>query len=249
MGKAELTVWRRIQAAIAAIVLAAAAPAVAGPPYVTDDPEPTDLGHWENYTFVSGVHTPGDTAGQAGFDLNYGAFKDTQLTAVIPLDYDNGFTGGGDVELAIKYKFLHQSDGTLTPDMSVFPRVFVPVQNSRFGPDRAQLFLPVWAEKDWGKWSLFGGGGYEFNPGAGERNFWQSGVALSRQVTDKLSLGGEVYHQTAATTDASDFTGANLGASYKLTDHWTLMGAGGPGLENARQGGQYDFYLALLATY
>ena len=242
---------RSFRAPMASALLAAlATPALAGPPYVTDDAEPTDLGHWENYTFVSAIHTPGDTAGQAGFDLNYGGFKDVQLTAVIPLDYDTPKTVGlGDVELAVKYKFLHQSDGTLAPDVAVFPRLFVPVQNSRFGPDRAQLFLPLWAEKDWGKWSLFGGGGYELNPGAGARNFWQSGVALSRQINDRFSLGGEIYHQTAETTDARDFTGVNLGATYKFSDHWTLMGAGGPGVQNAREGGQYDVYVALLATY
>ena len=239
--------WSVARGALATLILAT--PALAGPPYVTDDPEPTDLGHWENYTFVSGVHTPGDTSGQTGFDLNYGGFKNVQLTAVIPLDYDSREVGAGNVELAIKYKVLHQSDGTLAPDVSVFPRLFVPLQNSRFGPDRAQLFLPVWAEKDWGKWSLFGGGGYRFNPGAGERNFWQSGIALTHDISERANLGVEIYHQTPATPDGRDYTGVNAGATYKLADHWTLMGAGGPGVQNARQGGLYDFYFALLATY
>jgi hypothetical protein len=33
------------------LVLSAAtvSPSIAGPPYVTDDPEPTETGHWENY--------------------------------------------------------------------------------------------------------------------------------------------------------------------------------------------------------
>ena len=239
--------WSVTGGALAALILAT--PALAGPPYVTDDPEPTDLGHWENYTFVSGIHTPGDTGGQAGFDLNYGAFKDVQLTAVIPLDYDSRAAGAGNVELAIKYKVLHQSDGTLTPDVSVFPRLFAPLQNSRFGPDRAQVFLPVWAEKDWGKWSLFGGGGYQFNPGAGEKNYWQSGIALSRSIGERWSLGAEIYHATPETPDGRDYTEINIGTTYKLSDHWTLMGSGGPGVQNARQGGLYDFYFALLATY
>ena len=33
----------------------AATPVRAGPPFVTDDPVPTDPGHWEIYNFVSGV--------------------------------------------------------------------------------------------------------------------------------------------------------------------------------------------------
>lgn len=241
--------WVLVAAVVGAVLALAPVFAAAGPPYVTDDPQPTDLGHWENYAFVSGVHTPGQTTGQAGLDLNYGGFKDTQLTAVIPMNYAGGFVGTGDVELAVKYKVLHQSDGTLMPDVAVFPRLFVPLQNSRFGPDRAQLFLPVWMEKDWGKWSLFGGGGYDVNPGGEMRNFWQSGVVLTRDVGKQASLGVEVYHQTPATPDARDYTGVNLGAIYKLTSRWTLMGAGGPGVQNARQGGLYDFYLALVATY
>jgi hypothetical protein len=35
----------------------------------------------------------------------------------------------------------------------------------------------------------------------------------------------------------------------KLTDHWSLLASGGPGLENAREEGRYDFYLSLLANY
>jgi len=240
----------RLAAAIGGCAALAPILVRAGPPYVTDDPEPTDPGYWENYIFLSGVRKPGDAEGQAGFDLNYGAFNDVQLTAVIPLDYDTQSTVGlSDVVLGVKYRFLHQGDGSPTPDVSFFPQLSTPVQNPRFGPDRAQLFLPIWAQKDWGKWSLFGGGGYQLNPGSGERNFWLSGVALSRTIGDQFSLGAEIYHQTANTPAARDFTGVNLGVTYKLTTHWALMGAGGPGVQNAQQSGLYDFYLALLATY
>jgi hypothetical protein len=225
-------------------------PAIAGPPYVTDDPEPTDLHHWEIYNFVSAVSTPGDLEGEAGFDINYGPVKDVQLTAVIPVNFRNARSGGlGEIELAVKYRFLHQDEGGWLPDVAVFPRVFTPAADRRFGSGQLGLFLPVWAEKDVGKWSVFGGGGYDLNPGAGNRDFWLSGLAVTRALSDRFSLGVEAYHQTAATTTARDFTGLNLGATYKLTDHWTLMGAGGPGVESARQQGQYDVYLALEATY
>jgi hypothetical protein len=109
--------------------------------------------------------------------------------------------------------------------------------------------LPLWGEKDWDRWSLFGGGGYDINPGADNRNFWLTGIALSRAVNDRLSLGAEIYHQTPDTVQAKPFTGVNVGAVYKLTDHWSLLASGGPGLENARQQGQYAFYIALEAQY
>ena len=53
------------------VMLALAAPALAGPPYVSDDPEPTDYKHFEIYAFGSGTKTTDGTSGQAGIDFNY----------------------------------------------------------------------------------------------------------------------------------------------------------------------------------
>lgn len=225
-------------------------PAYAGPPYITDDPEPTDPGHWEIYNFVSGVHVPGTTAGAAGLDLNYGAADDLQLTAVIPAGFDSrGQVGLGNIELAAKYRFLHQADGAATPDMSFFPRLFVPTAARQFGTGRPNLLLPLWAEKDFGPWSLFGGGGYVINPGAGNRNYWTGGIVLSRTIDADFSLGLEIYRQTPASPDSRTFTGLNIGASYRLSEHWSLIASGGPGIQNETREGEYAFYGALKADY
>ena len=229
-----------------------ATPIWAGPPFVSDDPEPTDTGHWEVYGFAAGTHVPGETDGGAGLDLNYGGAKDLQLTAVLPLNYQTGpggTVGLGNVELAIKYKFLHQSEGTLVPDVAFFPRAFVPTAGQRFGTGRVSLLLPLWAQKDFGKWSLFGGGGYTINPGAGQRNFWLTGVGLSRAIGDRVMLGGEIYRQTADADDGRRFTAVNFGGSYRLSKHWSLLASGGPGIEHRRSQGRAVFYAALKADY
>lgn len=236
----------------ACLALALASGAVAGPPFVTDDPIPTDLGHWEIYNFASLARADGATGGQAGLDLNYGGFKDVQLTAVLPLGYnadDGGRAGASNIELAAKFRVLHQKDDALTPDVAIFPRVFTPTGGRRFGTRHAQLLLPVWLGKDFGPWSVFGGGGYEINPGAGNRSFWLSGVGVTRTLTKRLSLGAEVYHHTPDADDGFAFTGVNLGALYKLSDHWSLIGSGGPGVQNASREGRYAFYAALKADY
>jgi hypothetical protein len=75
---------------LAGAILVLAAPAHAGPPYTTDDPEPTDTGHWEDRLFLDSLQTPGLTTSQTGFDINYGAAKDLQLTLLAPLDYESG---------------------------------------------------------------------------------------------------------------------------------------------------------------
>lgn len=42
-------------------------PSLAGPPYVTDDPLPTDEGHYEVYAFTGGMATIEDLSGQAQY--------------------------------------------------------------------------------------------------------------------------------------------------------------------------------------
>jgi hypothetical protein len=243
--------------ALGLIALAAlSSPAAAGPPYLSDDPEPTDVGHWEIYNFAIGAGGPTGLAGEAGFDINYGPAKDWQLTAVVPLAFGahdafsaNGLRAGpGDVELAVKYKFLHQSDGTLTPDVAVFPRLFVPTADHALGTGRLGLLLPIWAEKDFGPWSVFGGGGYQFNPGQDQRNFWQGGGAISRSFGERLSLGAELYGQTRDTYGGGAYTTLNMAVTYRLTRHWSLLGSAGPAWERASADG-YVFYGALKADY
>jgi hypothetical protein len=234
-----------------ALWVLAAGSAVGGPPYTTDDPEPTPAGHWENRIYFSGVQSPGDTLGQSGFDINYGAANDLQLTLLAPLDYDHRShtaIGSGDVQVAAKYRFIHQSDHTILPDVSFFPALILPTQGRAFGPARLGLFLPLWAQKDFGDWSTFGGGGYEINPGPGNRNFTLTGWAVTRQLTKRLNLGLEVYHQTPDTIGSKSLTAAAVGAVYQISKHFAVMGSAGPALQQARQAGQGVFYVALQFT-
>jgi hypothetical protein len=147
-----------------ALLLGSAASAIAGPPYLTDDPEPTDYGHYEIYTFSNGTATRDGSSGESGIDFNYGAAPNLQLTATLPAGYSVSGSGPlmaslGNIEFAAKYRFLTQQNAGL--DVSVFPRVFLPSASSSAGEQHASLLLPVWMENDWGEWSAFGGGGCE----------------------------------------------------------------------------------------
>src|SRR3954462_2632532 len=202
-----------------AALLLAAGPALAGPPYVTDDPQPTEHGHWEIYVFGAGEGAHGDWEGAAGLDLNYGAVKDVQLTATLPLAFSHEAgrgtrSGVGDLEIGVKYRFLHQDESGL--DVAVFPRAILPTAGGGFGSGRVRLLLPVWAQKDFGPWSLFGGGGYSINPGPGNRDFWQTGLALTRTVTPRLSLGGEIVHQSPDAIGAGSTTALGVGGIYHV---------------------------------
>ena len=219
-------------------------PALSGPPYLSDDPEPTDNGHYEIYVFGLGTSGTDGMEGETGVDFNYGAAPDLQLTAVIPMAYDGaGRRGLGNVELAAKYRFLHQDEEGI--DLSVFPRLFLASASPGLGDRHMSLLLPLWAEKDFGPWSLFGGGGCVFNRSGEDRNFCLTGMAVTRSVTADLHLGMEIFHQSADAVNGKNATMLGFGASYDLNDHYHLLAYWGPGLQNVRETGRGNWYGAV----
>jgi hypothetical protein len=243
-------VTRTFARAGAVAALLAATPAVAGPPYDTDDPEPTELHHWEIYGFGSVDGFGGSADGAAGLDLNYGAAPDVQLTATVPFDFETGagtHVGRGDLELGVKYRFLRREKAALS--MAVFPRIILPTASRRFGTGRVQLLLPIWAQKDIGAWSVFGGGGYTINPGAGNRDFWQVGLAATHPVTQRLSLGAEAYRQGAEAVGTRATTRLGLGGIYKLGGPYSLLASGGPEFEDGRSAAGFHAYFALGLSF
>jgi hypothetical protein len=234
------------------MLLPVAVPAFAGPPYLSDDPEPTDYKHFEIYTFSNGTVTQTGTTGEAGIDFNYGAAPNLQLTAVLPAGYAFGGLGPdvggfGNVELAAKYRFLTQD--TAGVDVAFFPRVFLPSGSSLVGTPHTSLFLPLWLEKDWDKWSAFGGGGCELNRGGDSQDFCQMGLVVTRQVTAKLQLGMEVFHQTPDTIGNAATTSLGFGARYDVNDNIHLLGYLARGIVNTDQTDQLTWYTSVLFTF
>lgn len=225
--------------------------AYAGPPYLTDDPAPTDTRHWEIYAFGAGTKTAGSFDGVVGLDLNYGPIKDVQLTATLPVEFAHGGgvrqSAAGDVELGVKYRFVHNEKSGVA--VAIFPRVILPTAGKGFGSGKVGVLLPVWAQKDSGPWSVFGGGGYAINPGAGSRDYWLTSAALTRTVSERLSLGAEMFHRSADEIGGKSYTALNFGGIYKLGGPFALLVSGGPGIANAREGGRYNLYTAIALNF
>ena len=76
--------------------------------------------------------------------------------------------------------------------------------------------------------SVFGGGGYAINPGAGNHDYWTGGVAVTRQVGNGLLLGVEAQRQGSDTIDGRASTSLGLGAIYQLSAPFRLLASGGP---------------------
>src|SRR6266487_1583012 len=90
----------------------------AGPPFVTDDPEPPPPGGWEvNVPFIL-ERAPGKTEMDAPlFDLNYG-LPNIQLKLEFPIEIahedSNGTAAGlGDMLLGVKWRFFNNEKSQL----------------------------------------------------------------------------------------------------------------------------------------
>ncbi|MDQ2879152.1 MAG: transporter [Pseudomonadota bacterium] len=167
------------------------------------------------------------------------------LTATLPLDFVRGpkpRTGIGDVELGVKYRFF--ADEKAGVQVSIFPRVILPNSGRTYGSGRTGMLLPVWGQKDIGKWSLFGGGGYAINPGAGNRGYWQTGVAPTRAVSDRLSVGAEATYHGRDVDDATPVATLGIGGIWKIRGPFSLLASAGPSFAG-RHGERYHGYLAL----
>lgn len=230
---------------LALSVCVCATPAFAGPPYDTDDPEPADYRHWEIYMFGTGARSGGAFEGEAGLDINYGLAKDVQLTTTLPVNFIRGpgaRTSVGDVEIGVKYRFYHNEAAGVS--IAFFPTVMLPTSGKKNGSGKTGLFLPIWAQKDVGKWSVFGGGGYSINPGAGNRDYWQAAAAVTREVTSRLAIGAEVTHSGPEEVGSRSTTTVGVGAVYRLNGPLSLLASAGPSF-SGRSGDKFHAYVAL----
>jgi hypothetical protein len=237
---------RFARALVAFGLVTVAVPSVAGPPYLTDDPAPTDTGHWEIYGFTGGEGHGSALDEDLGFDLNYGPVKGVQLTATIPLSLSHesleGWrAGSGDLEFGVKYRFLNDEKSGFSA--AIFPRIIFPTA-AHTSDEKTRLLLPLWVEKDFkGGTRLFGGGGYEINPGIGNRNFWEGGIALTQDVSKRLSVGVELTRQGPEADGGTSQTRAGIGTIIQLSEHYALLFSGGPTWADHQT--SYRFYAAL----
>jgi Putative MetA-pathway of phenol degradation len=226
--------------------------AQAGPPYVTDDPEPTDIHQFENYLYVQGTNAAGSFQSPGvGLEINYGAFANTQLSWSIPLNPNPGPGGMGLVWAplggGIKYRFVEEDSEGWRPQVAVFPQIFIPVGSASRSSPTTEL-LPIWLQKSFGAWTAFGGGGYTRNPGANNTNFAIYGWALQRQINPKLALGVELFGQTHDTAADRGSTAAGFAALYDLNKTWHLIGSVNTSVAGTAENDQFSFNFALKWT-
>jgi hypothetical protein len=217
----------------------------AGPPYVTDDPVPTDPGAWEIFTYTDNEFDGHASATEAGFDINYGPAANVQLTATLAVQRETGAgTDFADTELGVKYRLINSESSGF--QLAVFPKVLLPTSP---GPGKVAVQLPVWAQYDFGSWSLFGGAGVTLQKGAGRRDFREGGVALLREVREGLAVGAELAHSSAEETGAHGATTADIAFNVHVAGAFSLVGAAGPVFENHTGHTTTRVYFGVLSNF
>jgi hypothetical protein len=226
--------------------------ASAGPPFKTDDPEPVEYKHWEIYLASQYSHDRDqNSATLPHIEVNYGLVPNVQVHLIAPFQYvkpegEASQYGYGDTEFGIKYRFIQETNNF--PQVGIFPIVEIPTGDLTrgLGNGRTQVFLPLWLQKSWGPWTTYGGGGYWFTSGEGNRDWWYFGWLLQREINKKLTIGAELYYKTASKTDIDESKGYTIGATINLTDnHHILLSAG----QDIYGPNYYNFYIAYQFTF
>jgi hypothetical protein len=223
---------------------------IAGPPFITDDPEPVQFKHWEYY--ISSINTFQPTIWQGTsphFEINYGLIPNVQVHLLLPVNYSyvqsqRPVFGYADSEFGIKFRFIQESDNM--PQVGTFPIIEIPtVRNSEFSNGKAQIYIPLWLQKSWGKLSTYGGAGYWINPGTNNKNWVFTGWEIQYDVSQLLTLGGELYYHSADAITDKDVTAFNLGGFINFSEKFHLIFSFGHSLINDNF---ISSYLGLLWT-
>jgi Putative MetA-pathway of phenol degradation len=234
-------------AALACVLAMLPREAWAGAPFVTGDPEPVELGRGELYTAGQLTNDGHGYETAPHLQLDYGALPDVDLHAIVPLAFgreDVTRYGLGDVELGLKYRFVHE--GGRTPQIATFPLILLPTGKDRAGTGDKSVFLPIWLQKTFGRWTTYGGGGYWRNPGVGNTNYMQASWLVQSRLAKALTIGTELFYQTKRNVDGDPRLAFNVGATVKLTDdHHLLVSAG----RDIRGDNTFAGYLAFRWTF
>ena len=222
----------------------------AGPPFNTDDPQPVLYKHWEYYiSSINVFQSDGWSGTSPHFEVNYGLIRNLQVHILLPLNYtyvrhQEAKFGYADTEFGIKYCFMQETESR--PQIGVFPILEIPtIKNNEFSDGKTRVFIPVWAQKSWNKFTTYGGVGYWINPGTGKKNSIFSGWELQYDFSKVVTLGGELYFQSADAVDSKSVTAVNIGGSINASPKMHFIFSIGHSLTNESF---YSSYAGVLWT-
>jgi len=222
--------------------------AEAGPPYLTDDPDPVAYHHWEVYLASQSDHIGRRSAEGSlpHLEVNFGVVNGAMVHVLVPAAFaasqDQGSVYGvGDVEVGANVRIFEERHAW--PQVGTFPIVTLPTGDEArgLGSGNTEVFLPIWLMKHVGNWTVDGGGGVRLGDGD---THGELGAFVQRAFGDAVSLGAEVF-VTAPFDSSPSRTQVDLALILDPSDTHHILLSGGPSL-GATGGGQA--YVAWLVT-
>ncbi len=221
------------------VICACGRPASAGPPFVTNDPDPPEVGQFEiNLPFTLERASDGSRSGQfLTLDLNYGADPNTQISVEVPFAYARaagGPTSAGAGDLLLEYK---RRLGTEAGKgyFGINPQLLLPSgsESRGLGAGRVTAQLPLLYQKRWGETVFYTDLRYHLRRGENGKSYWYLGGAIERQVSPRLKIGAELFGLTPKEDGGKRNALFNVGFKYAINRGNVLMISAGRSLRGA----------------
>jgi hypothetical protein len=247
------------RALISLLVIASAKFALAGTPFITDDPGFAPSG-WEiDLAGVYAFNNTGQSLALPALTLNYSFTEHFEVIAAAGLSAtfpDEGSDEAGltDTALGVKWRFLDEKPDRWWPAISISPNVNFPTasQSRGLGDERWRAQLPIEIGKTFGKTYVYGEFGFQHvfpSDGSTADEKLLFGTAVQYQLTKAIMIGGEIY----GTYNLNDFTDqslvADVAGSYAFTDTFQIQATIGRTLEDDSRGGPKLFTQIVFVWY
>ncbi len=203
--------------------------ALAGPPFITDDPNPLDYHHLNIIPSISlGKNTTLTTLGLPNLELDYGVKPKVEINLIVSHSLNvNKATpttqGLADTQLGVKYLVIMET--RTLPQLAFAPIFTLPAGDSNKGLGNGQvgILIPLWLQKTWGSWSSYGGGGYTINTGKDMHNFFMGGIVIQKALTESWILGAELFGQGTSSINNDAFAQITVGGYYLFNPNFNTM--------------------------
>ncbi len=252
-GDSKRVMTHRRWAALALLAELVCAPvlrAQGGPPLLTTDTGTPGNANWEINVGAMATHTSAGTSSQLPqLDVNFGVGDRIQLTYQQSYIVQSGsaastVSGYGNALLGVKWRFFDQGqEGGW--QVSTFPQFETAgsarAQREGFAIDGPRLLLPVEVTKRVGSLDVNLEAGYYFPRNGPDERF--VGLALGREVNERLELDGEIYADRASGAPPDDTT-LDVGFRYKLHPAFIVLGMAGRSI--AGNGGEHVQFMGYL---
>jgi hypothetical protein len=151
------------------------------------------------------------------FDLNYG-LPDVQLKLEFPIEIVNEDNNGtqaraGDSLIGVKWRFFNNEKPQV--QLGIYPQLLLPTGDRahELGQGRPAFVLPLVAEKNWEKWTLYGNVGFWWQTAADTLDYVYAGAVLGREINERLTLGAELFGNSPKERGGRSDVAFNIGGT------------------------------------